>query len=157
MDTDKDFALEPAGLRLMAREELLDCNALTGRFGLSLSDRQIDALIENRFDALRATGRVEFGGGILKKLIYAFCDSPYISQENYEETLAELQDSFYYYKNESEDRISDDDLIGYMKTVFDGVAQGSLEYLSCTSLEALCRKARLGCDGSGSDPDDQLF
>ncbi|NCB51408.1 MAG: hypothetical protein EOM54_05945 [Clostridia bacterium] len=151
---DNEFSLIPSEARQIAAfTELWECNAFTTRFGLSLSDSQIRTLVESRFDALRATGRIEFGGGVLKKLIYAFCDSPFISQDNYEETLADLQEAFYYFKNESEDRFSDDELIGFMKAVFDGVAQGSLEYLSGTSLENLCRAARHETEGSEPDHD----
>ncbi|SMC85763.1 DUF6323 family protein [Papillibacter cinnamivorans] len=132
-------------------EELRSCNALTLRYGLSLSDAQIRNLVQRRFSALRDTGRVEFGSGILKKLAVEFCDSPYISQENYEDTLLELQDSFYYFKNESQDQIPDDELISFMKRCFDGVCQGSLDYLSGTTLEDLCRNTRYGykTDGDG--------
>jgi hypothetical protein len=42
---------------------------------------------------------VEFGRGITKMLIEAFCDSPYIYQDNYEMTILELLESFYYFKN----------------------------------------------------------
>lgn len=124
--------------------ELRECNTLTGRFGLTLSEAQIAELVEARFAALGDTGRVEFGGGVLKKLVWAFCDSPYLTQENYQEIVAELQDSFYYFKNESVDRIPDDELIDLMKYYFDHVCHGSLEYLSGTSLEELCRTARSG-------------
>jgi hypothetical protein len=154
---DSEFSLIPSEARQIAAcAQLRECNAFTTKFGLYLSDNQIQALVKNRFDSLQATGRIEFGDGILKKLVYAFCDSPYVSQDNYEETLAELQDSFYYFKNESEDRFADDELIELMKTVFDGVAQGSLDFLSGTSLENLCRAARN--EKYGTDPDhDFLF
>lgn len=133
---------------LSAVQELQKCNSMTARFGLVLSEGQIQTLVTSRFEALRDAGRVEFGQGIMEKLIYAFCDSPYITQENYEDTLIELQNSFYYYKNESEDQITDNELIDYMKRLFDGKARGSLEYLLGTSLEELCRNARFG---NGSD------
>ena len=68
----------------------------------------------------------------IKKLIEAFCDSPYIMQSNYEETLEELQDIFYFFKGEAMEQIADDELIEFMKKSFDGVAQGDLEYLSGT-------------------------
>ena len=139
------FAMEPVKMQMLATaNELRECNELTARYGLTLSEAQIQRMVEHRFAALRDTDRIEFGEGILKKLIYAFCDSPYITQEDYEETILELQDSFYYFKNESMDLFSDDELIEFMKTVFDGRAQGSLEYLSGTSLEELCRYAREG-------------
>lgn len=146
------FSLEPVRFQmLVAAQELRHCNDLTVRFGLTLSEKQIQSLVERRFGALRDTGRIEFGEGILKKLIYAFCDSPYISQENYEDAIIELQDSFYYFKNESNDLISDDELIEYMKRMFDGKAQGSLDYLSGTSLEDLCRNTRYGYEADDSD------
>lgn len=152
---ENGFALEPIKIQLLAQtQELRDYNTFTAQFGLSLSEAQIQVLAEHRFNALKNTGRVEFGGGILKKLIYAFSDSPYIFKENYLETLLELQDAFYYYKNESMDRISDDELIDFMKTVFDGKAQGSLAFLSGTSLEDLCRYARNG--GNRFDANDQV-
>jgi hypothetical protein len=150
---DNGFMMEPVRVQMLAAaQELRECNKFTGRYGLSLSEGEIQDLVERRFGALKDTGRIEFGEGILKKLIYAFCDSPYISQENYEDTLLELQDSFYYYKNESMDRLTDDELIDYMKTVFNGRAQGSLDYLSGTSLDELCRYVREGYDPL--DPND---
>ncbi len=146
---DGNFSLQPLEMqKLAAMQELRNCNELTARYGLALSEAQMQALVEGRFGALIDTGRVEFGEGVLKKLIYAFCDSPYVIQDNYEETILELQDSFYYYKNESMGLIADDELIGFMKIVFDGRAQGSLEYLTGTSLDELCRYARDG----GYDP-----
>jgi len=124
--------------------ELRECNELTVEYGLFLSEAQIQSLTERRFSALSQTGRVEFGDGILKKLITAFRDSPYLTQENYEDTILDIQDSFYYFKNESMDRISDDELIAFMKRHFDGFCQGSLDYLSGTTLEELCRNTRYG-------------
>ena len=123
------------------------CNELTIKFGVSLSDEAIERLINRRFEALKNTGRIEFGEGILKKLIEAFCDSPYIMQNNYEETLEELQDIFYFFKGEAMEQISDDELIEFMKIDFDGKCQGSIEYLSGTSLEELCRGTRYGLNG----------
>ena len=156
MDDHFSLALSIAQ-KQAAVQELRDCNVLTTRYGLTLSEAQIQSLVAGRHGALVDTGRVEFGNGILKKLIYAFCDSPYLAQESYVETLLDLQDSFYYFKNESMDRISDDKLIEFMKTVFDGRAQGSLDYLSGTSLEDLCRHAREGWDPRDGTATGDLF
>ena len=123
------------------------CNELTIKFGVSLSDEAIERLINKRFEALKNTGRIEFDEGILKKLIETFCDSPYIMQNNYEETLEELQDIFYFFKGEAMEQIYDDELIEFMKRDFDGKCQGSIEYLSGTSLEELCRGTRYGLNG----------
>jgi len=152
---DGGLSLSPLDLQKMQTiEELEECNALSAKFGLCLSDRQIAELAESRFSALKETGRVEFGRGILKMLVEEFCDSPFITRDNYAETVAELQDSFYYFKNESMDRIPDCELVSMMRKYFDGVCKGSLEYLNGTSLEELCRAERRGYE---LDEEDELF
>ncbi len=141
----------------MAKKELRECNEISQKFGLVLTEVEIEELVTCRMQALKSTGRIEFGGGILPKLVFAFCDSLYMESSIYEETLADLQDAFYYFKNESMDRFSDDELIEFMVTVFNGRAQGSAEYLTGTSLEALCRYAREGWDPYDAEDSGDLF
>lgn len=138
-------------------QELLDCNKFSGQFGLTLKESEIQELAECRQKCLKDTGRIEFGGGILTKLIYAFCDSPFLDQEDYVETLTELQEAFYYFKGEAQERFSDDELIDFMAAVFNGRAQGSAEYLIGTSLEALCRYANNPYDAQNADEAGDLF
>lgn len=138
-------------------QEIRDCNELSSRFGLTLKEQEIWELAECRKKALHDTGRVEFGGGILPKLIYTFCDSPFLDQENYAATLIELQEAFYYYKGEAQERFSDDELIDFMVKVFHGRAQGSAEYLIGTSLDALCRYAQNPYDAQDADEAGDLF
>lgn len=134
-----------------AKEEIRCCQELNQLYGLTLTEEDITDLVELRGQALRNTGRVEFGGGILPKLIRAFCKSPYIDPGDYAQTLGELQDAFYYFKNESGDLFSDDDLISFMESVFNGQAHGSAEVLTTISLEELCRWARSGFDDRYED------
>lgn len=128
-------------------EKVVACNQYTSKFGVSLSEQQAVMLLEARRGSLKEQERVEFGEGLLPKLIYAFCDSPYIYQDNYADTLESLQDIFYLYKNESLDEITDDELIDYMKKHFEGECQGSLEYLEDTCLERFARKIRSASRG----------
>ena len=109
-----------------------ECNQYTSKYGLTLSDKQISDLLVKRTEILKETGRIEFREGILNKLIKEFCDSPYIIQENYIETLYALIEIFYEYKNETMDLITDDELIGFMKKAFDGECKGDTEYLAGT-------------------------
>jgi hypothetical protein len=132
--------------RALQMRRLRDSNLLSMKYGLRLSERDIEALTNSRFSSLKETGRVEFGEGVLEKLIYAFCDSPYLEQENYAQTLAELQDAFYYFKNETLDFIADDDLIAFMKQHFDGDCEGDVGYLTGSLLEDLGRYIRQGED-----------
>ena len=82
-------------------QEVVRLNQVTERFGLSLTEEEARQLTVQRRDTLREQKRVEFGEGILPKLIYTFCDSPYIDQNSYVDMLARLQEIFYLYKNES--------------------------------------------------------
>jgi hypothetical protein len=124
--------------------EVIKCNDYTERFGLVLTPEQALDLVETRSAALSDNGRIEFGGGVIDKIIKEFCDSPYISMHNYAQTIHELLEIFYYYKNETSDMVGDDDLIKYMKTAFDGICQGSLDLLSGRELDRLARNLRFG-------------
>lgn len=126
---------ENQGLTRAARAEkaaLTDTRkncALSARYGLTLSETQMARLIEGRRQALADTGRIEFGEGPLPLLIYAFCDSPFVTRENWTETLLSLQELFYVFKNDAEDAFSDDELVSAMACAFNGRAQGSCDYL----------------------------
>jgi hypothetical protein len=124
--------------------EVIKCNDYTEQFGLVLTQAQAIELVETRSLSLRENGRIEFGGGVIDKIIKEFCNSPYISTQNYAVTLHELIETFYYYKNETLDLISDDDLIKFMKSAFDGVCQGSIGLLSGRELYQLARNLRFG-------------
>lgn len=142
------FALEPLKAGALMRpgqaEALLACNERTAVYGLTLTRQQALALEQGCLEALQKAGRLEFGGGILPRLAEAFCDSPYVSPQNYEATLQELAALFYEAKNETWDRVADEDLIGFMKASFDGVCQGSLELLAGRELPRLARRVREG-------------
>lgn len=117
-------------------------NEYTNQFGLCLTDEDIGELLIRRRECLSEQQRVEFGTGILDKIIFAFCDSDYIYQENYLETIITLQNIFYLYKNESMDELTDDELISVMRNAFEGECQGSLEYLEETFLDEFARGIR---------------
>ena len=124
--------------------EIIKFNDTTKKSGLTLTQSQAVKLVKTRSIALKENGRVEFGGVIIGKLITEFYDSPFIIKSNYEETLHQLLQIFYYYKNETMDLISDDALIKYMKISFNGICQGSLDLLSQKELFNLARNLRYG-------------
>ena len=100
-------------------------NEKTAPFGLSLSPSQIAALQRQEGQALSRTGRVCFGKSILPRLAAAFAGSAHIQACDWADTLGELTELFYALKRETEDALSDDELIGRMARTFDGPAQGS--------------------------------
>lgn len=136
----------PSIIQKHAVNEIVKCNNLTMNYGLVLTQKQAIELVETRTHALTTNGRVEFSGGIIDKIINEFCDSPYISMYNYTETLHQLIEMFYYYKNEALDLINDDDLIKFMKSSFDGVCKGSLDLLAGRELAKMARNLRYGYD-----------
>lgn len=69
----------------------------------------------------------------------------------YTATLHERIEIFYYYKSEMVDLISDDDLIKFMKSSFDGICQGSLDLLSGRELYRLAKNLRFGLPSDYSE------
>ncbi len=131
-------------IQKLAVAEVEACNEYTADYGLTLSHKDAVELVETRTIALKSTGRIEFGGGVIEQIIRAFCDSPFIAMHNYVETIHELTEIFYYYKNETLDLMNDEDLIKFMKASFNGVCQGSLELLSGRELANMARNLRFG-------------
>lgn len=124
--------------------DILKCNELTHEYGLRLNEDDIKEIINTRNLALEKSGRIEFDGQIVDKIIMAFCNSPYISQYNYSDTINELVEIFYNYKNETLDYIGDNELIEIMKEYFDNYCQGSLELLEGKVLYKIADNIRNG-------------
>ncbi len=149
-----------------SEQELAACNEATAKHGLSLTQQQMQDLSVRRVEALRATGRVEFGGGVLRELAAGFGGSPYVMQENYADVMADVQDVFYRMKDAAEqvasesawgadaragvqrvegkgtgaaasEPIADEDLVAALRYAFDHEAHGSTDLLSDVSFERL--------------------
>lgn len=125
-------------------QTIMKCNTYSQKFGVTLTSEDALLLWNEKNDSLKEQERIEFGESILSKLIFTFCDSPYIYQDNYVDTLARLQSIFYLFKNESLDELSDDELIERMQKDFNGICDGSLDYLEDTCLERFAREIRQG-------------
>lgn len=123
--------------------ELAALNAVSSHFGLTLSARGMEEIRLSRKNALLDHGRIEIGSSAVLEIVNGFCDSPFLLQEEYEVTLAELVDAFYYFKNASGEQMTDDELIVAMRERYDAY-NGSVEAVTGTTLEALCRARRLG-------------
>lgn len=125
-----------------AVDQILKINERSLLFGIYLTPSDALELVETRSQALCAYGRVEIGSATIGKIIEMFCDSSYIFQAIYAETINELLETFYYFKNESLDLISDDDLIEIMKDYYEHRCHGSIELLQHRELELLARNLR---------------
>lgn len=138
-------------LELMSKQtqitQVLETNQYTEKFGLVLSKEDAELLAEERVDVLKREQRIEFGQGVLPKIIYAFCDSAYIMQGNYCDALIRLQEIFYMYKNEMLDEITDDELLEFMREQFENVCFGDFDYLEGTCLDIFAQAVRAGYSG----------
>lgn len=126
---------------------LMETNEATKEYGLVLSQEDAERILAERGKSLREQRRVEFGPGITEKIIREFCDSAYIDQEHYADTIIQLQEIFDLYKNEMLDEITDDELLHFMKEQFETVCAGDLEYLAGTCLEHFAQAIRAGYSG----------
>ncbi len=122
-------------------------NRYTEQFGLTLSEKDTELLLAEKNRILKAEQRIEFGQSILPQIIETFCDSSFLSQNNYVETLIRLQEIFYLYKNEMQDEITDEELLHFMKEQFETVCYGDLDYLEGTCLDIFAQAIRAGYRG----------
>lgn len=116
-------------------EDIIKLNDITKEYNLILSKEQIISLINTKNNTLKEIGRIEFNNTIIKDIISNFYDSPYIDEDNYFNTIEELINIFYIYRNNF--NLSDDQIIKYMKLRFNNYSNGSLELLLGNDLEYL--------------------
>ncbi|WBW97286.1 DUF6323 family protein [Oceanirhabdus sp. W0125-5] len=109
--------------------ELLETNKESEEFNLILTKEDTKEIIKVRGWALQSYGRIEIDMGVAKKLIEKFSSSPFITQEEYVLTLNNLQEIFYYMKNETEDRIGDDMVIDIIYDFYNNECGGDIEFL----------------------------
>lgn len=133
-------------LQQQQKVNILETNKDTLRFGLSLTKEDVELIIGERKRVLMEQKRVEFGEGIIPKIIYEFCDSNYICRDNYVDTIIRLQEIFYLYKNEMQDEITDDELLHLMKEQYEKICFGDLDYLEGTCLACFAKAVRAGYD-----------
>lgn len=125
-------------------ESILAINEKTKPHGLVLSRQEAQELACTRRETLNRSGRIEVGTDTLRKLAEAFCSSRYLAQENYAAVLSEAAEAFYELKNESEDKISDDELAALLADGFERFGGTLAEFLRSRELDRLLRFRRYG-------------
>ncbi len=136
-----NFSLTNRNLTLKKISEL---NELTLKYGLKLTDKEINNLIDHKNNILKEIGRVEILDNTLENLIYEFCDSNYIDSENYYQILYELTNIFYIYQNEFCHKLTDEQIIKYLKFNFENNCASSIELLESVYFEDLKNKLSNG-------------
>ena len=131
-----------SALRELQIEEILQTNPAAAPYGLTLTVADAADIIEARNQVLQGYGRIELDTAVTRKIIAGFCASPYVAPEDYAATIREVQEIFYYLKNETADQLGDNELIAVLRDSFDNACGGSLELLQETAFEILAGKLR---------------
>ena len=120
---------------------LLRGNAVTERFGLTLTPEQCGRLLARRAEALRETERIGLGEG----------DSPCVGPENWEEALGGLTELFYHFKGACGERLGDDELLAALVRLYNGWAGGCADRIADLDGRAMLRFARTGRVGDDDE------
>lgn len=109
--------------------ELMELSKTTEEYGIVLSEKDCAEIAEFRTAALAENERIEIGIGAVKRIIEEFCESGYVSQSNFKETVEGLLECFYTIKSETDDKVSDDEVMEFLKYLFETEAGGDVSKL----------------------------
>lgn len=112
--------------------EILEINNESEKYGLVLNMQDAKAIVAARAAALQNSERIEMSNDVVKKITQMLYASPFICQEDYVFNINNIQEMFYYMKNETEDKIGDDELIDIIFNFYNNSCQGSIELLKET-------------------------
>lgn len=87
--------------------DLYRINEETAGYGLALTHEEASELAATHRRVLESCGRVETGFDTVQNIIRALCPSRFLTDKNYADVLNEAVNAFYTIKNESEDLLSD--------------------------------------------------
>lgn len=93
------------------KNEILNLNNESQNYGLDLTKEDVEEIINSRNDTLKYYGRIELDISVTKHIIENLYTSQYTDKDDYVELINDIQDIFYYLKNETLDEISDIEII----------------------------------------------
>ena len=125
-------------------ESILSLNEITGRFGLVLSEKDAVELSETRNKAISENDRIEIGNGAVPAIVEKFCRSRYVNNENFTYILNEITYLFYCIKTETDDKISDSELVDELFKRFELQCRGSIDVLENREVGRIIRKINSG-------------
>lgn len=100
-----------SNLEIIQEQELLDLNEKSNIYGLILNKEDVKEIINLRNNTLKSYGRIELDINVTKSIIENLYKSQYTDRDDYVEAINDLQEIFYYLKNETLDQISDIEII----------------------------------------------
>ena len=131
--------------------DLVEASVFAETHGLFITAQIAEDIAASRREALKNNGRVELRSDAIIRLTRAFSGSCYIEQSQFAHIIGEIIDLFYYIKNETENIVSDDDLISEMLETFDETCHGDIENMQSKGLEKILRRVKFGDEKIWSD------
>ena len=104
---------------ITAKNEILKINEESSAYGLTLTPKDVEEVIKSREHSLKTYGRIDLNMDITKQLINKLYTSQYTDKDDYVELINDLQDIFYYLKNETFDEISDNEIIDMISEFYE--------------------------------------
>ena len=83
------------------KNQILEINDKSVDYGLVLSPKDVEEVIKSRKDSLKTYGRIDLNMDITEKIMEILYTSQYTDKDDYLELINDLQDIFYYLKNET--------------------------------------------------------
>jgi hypothetical protein len=109
-----------SSLNTIQKNEILQMNSESEQYGLSLSQDDVEEIIKSRNHTLQSYGRIDLNINVTKQLIENLYISQYADKDDYVELINDLQDIFYYLKNETLDEISDIEILEIIDEFYNG-------------------------------------
>jgi len=135
-----------SNLEVIQEQELLELNENSRSYGLTLNKEDIKEIINSRNNTLKSYGRIELDINVTKSIIENLYKSQYTDRDDYVELINDLQEVFYYLKNETLDQISDIEIIDIIDEIYNNCS-GRIDIVQEKCEEFAKRyRYRLGCE-----------
>ncbi|MBQ8028885.1 MAG: hypothetical protein IJ262_05720 [Clostridia bacterium] len=97
---------------------------------IPLTVEKAQYILDSSNSVLKDCGRIEFGDSVAFKITDCFLSSANVSKYDFEKVIEGLIEVFYLIKNEINEKLTDDEIIEAMQTVFEKGACGSTVHLA---------------------------
>lgn len=134
-----------SNLQITQEHEILELNKKSQIYGLALKQEDTKEIIKSRNNTLKSYGRIELDINVTKRIIENLYTSQYTDKDDYVESINDLQEIFYYLKNETLDQISDIEIIEIIDEFYNKFS-GRIEIVQEKS-EEFAKQYRWGMGG----------
>lgn len=100
-------------------KKIMKLNEKSIDYGLVLMEENICEIFKNTREILKKAGRIETSTDLLEKIITFLYSSPYTQKYDYVQVISDMEEIFYYFKNQVLDLISDDEIIEILSDIYD--------------------------------------